>query len=65
MADAEAERWIVSERENLLGSLGIIIVYYAPREDKTSHKCQFTQAVDWPILLPRSVYYFSTHRGRK
>ena len=45
------------------------IVYYAPREEKTSPRlwlgCQFTRAVDWPILLPWSVYYFSSHRGRK
>ena len=42
------------------------IVYYAPREKKSRRLgCQFTRAVDCPILLPWSVYYFSSHRGRK
>ena len=53
------------------------IVYYAPREEKTwtvNSLCKLppsqrrrwqTRDVGWPILLPWSVYYFSSHRGRK
>ena len=41
----------------------LLIVYYAPREEKTwtvHSSCELT-----PEPKARSVYYFSSHRGRK
>ena len=48
-----------------------LIVYYAPREEKTwtvHSSCKLplqTRAVGWPILFPWCVYYFSPYPGRK
>ena len=50
----------------------MVIVYYAPREEKpwtvhSSYKLTNwqTRTVGWPIFLPWCVYYFSSYPGRK